>query len=1042
MKVKQNAFTQSRKNRIIKRLSVSLFFILLFSTNVFSQSVGSGTIATFTPSGGFAIDGDLQANIVASGTGDWLKGGAGSGGFVFDSLGNALNGGISFHLTDNYGGNDNSFGGGDKANGNPNGWSWSAGSVNGKTDINNVLIHFSTDVNGHQWLIVAADRSSNSGSAYLDFEFLQAPLTVNPNGTFTSTGPNGGRTAGDFSLTFLSSGGTFILETWQGSGSSYNYVTSNAPAGSVYGASNASSVPVSFGAFGSTTYASGTFTEGAIDLTALLGSVNPCTQLAIKTIFVKTKTSAAASASIMDFVNPLQVKLQLGVAQPGADQTKCSTGASTLFTMAGAATASPGDFVKTIAWRLISGTGTIADSTSLTSGVQITSASATLQLTIMTNNGCTASGTVNLTVNSTPTAAINGTSASSVCSSSPIVLTASTNQPGSIYLWSPGNATTSSISVSPGSSATYSLTVTGTNGCASGKATKTLAVNNVPTVTLDNVSLCEGQYKDLCSHVSGTTSPDLTYEWSNGLDVACFTVTVPNTYSVVVTDGFGCTATASLNVALIQPPNLKVTASKPLPVKFCNGDSVTLTATGAATYLWTGGSTTSSIKVKSDGLYSVTGSSAPGCIISVLTYVTVTPGPTVTITPNGSTTFCQGGSVKLTASGASTYAWGNGATTLFINASTNATYSVVGTDASGCKGSASQVVTVNPLPNVTLAPINPVCINQGVIDLNGGSPVGGTFSGPGVSTNAFNPAAAGGIGTYTITYSYTNANSCTNTATASLSVNSITSAPGAISGPASGVCANTSKTYSIAPVSGALSYSWATSGGISVTSGQGSTSVTLSFSPSFVSGFISVSANGPCGFSTASTLVINSYPNAPSQILGNANPCKAGKNVYWVTPVTGATTYTWTVPAGSSIASGQGTASITVNTGKKSGSITVKASNACGDNGTAATLAINTGCRTMDPVSGVPIDIPDNSIAATIYPNPAHDVLNVLFMSNTEDIYTLRIFDMMGKLVVNQVRKSEIGDNVIQLNLNLAKGLYVVSLTSGELSKQSKIVVE
>ena len=78
----------------------------------------------------------------------------------------------------------------------------------------------------------------------------------------------------------------------------------------------------------------------------------------------------------------------------------------------------------------------------------------------------------------------------------------------------------------------------------------------------------------------------------------------------------------------------------------------------------------------------------------------------------------------------------------------------------------------------------------------------------------------------------------------------------------------------------------------------------------------------------------------------------------------------------------------------------------------------------------------------TAYPNPAHDQLNVLFTSSNDDDYSLRIMDMTGRLVVDQVKKAQEGDNVIKLNLNLAKGLYMISLSSGDLSKQSKIIVE
>jgi len=359
----------------------------------------------------------------------------------------------------------------------------------------------------------------------------------------------------------------------------------------------------------------------------------------------------------------------------------------------------------------------------------------------------------------------------------------------------------------------------------------------------------------------------------------------------------------------------------------------------------------------------------------------------------------------------------------------------VGIDGNGCRGSASKVVTVNPLPSVSLANLGSVCIASGAISLNQGSPSGGIYSGPGISINGFNPVTAGGIGNYTITYTYTNGNGCSNSASGLILVSNFTPAPGAISGQVLGVCPNSYKVYSVGYVAAANSYTWTAPANAIITAGQGTQSVTVSFNSSFVSGALSVIASGACGNSTSSIAVINSKPNTPGQIYGNGNPCRKGMNIYWVKPVAGATSYTWTVPAGTSILSGQGTDSIAVNTGNKSGSITVSASNACGTNGASSALAVNVSCRTTDLTEV-------NDITMVAYPNPVHDQLNVLFISDTENEYTLKITDMTGRLVTEQLKKADIGDNVVSLNLKLASGIYIVSLTSGELNKQIKVVVE
>jgi hypothetical protein len=70
---------------------------------------------------------------------------------------------------------------------------------------------------------------------------------------------------------------------------------------------------------------------------------------------------------------------------------------------------------------------------------------------------------------------------------------------------------------------------------------------------------------------------------------------------------------------------------------------------------------------------------------------------------------------------------------------------------------------------------------------------------------------------------------------------------------------------------------------------------------------------------------------APGAISGNTNICELASGTYSISAVPLATSYTWTVPAGLMINSGQGTTSISVTaTGTTGGNITVSATNACG----------------------------------------------------------------------------------------------------------------
>lgn len=82
------------------------------------------------------------------------------------------------------------------------------------------------------------------------------------------------------------------------------------------------------------------------------------------------------------------------------------------------------------------------------------------------------------------------------------------------------------------------------------------------------------------------------------------------------------------------------------------------------------------------------------------------------------------------------------------------------------------VAIVNALPEVswTSFEYDTLCISWLPVDLSGGLPAGGTYSGDGVTNNVFDPSAAG-AGNHVITYTWSDANDCTNTTSITLSVN-------------------------------------------------------------------------------------------------------------------------------------------------------------------------------------------------------------------------------------------------------------------------------
>jgi hypothetical protein len=140
-----------------------------------------------------------------------------------------------------------------------------------------------------------------------------------------------------------------------------------------------------------------------------------------------------------------------------------------------------------------------------------------------------------------------------------------------------------------------------------------------------------------------------------------------------------------------------------------------------------------------------------------------------------SNTFCEGDTATLTASGGSNYQWSpsnglsstSGSTVLAFPASTT-TYTVTA-DNNGCQVSRTILITILPAPNVTFALTDSICVNNGPLTLTGGSPSGGTYSGPSVAAGIFRPGQAG-AGMQTLTYTYTDGNGCSNSESSDIMV--------------------------------------------------------------------------------------------------------------------------------------------------------------------------------------------------------------------------------------------------------------------------------
>ncbi len=343
-------------------------------------------------------------------------------------------------------------------------------------------------------------------------------------------------------------------------------------------------------------------------------------------------------------------------------------------------------------------------------------------------NGCKSYNIVNteIFVNALPTVVYTGSD--TVCFGDSILATATfTGESPFSYTYNGNtinniNATSNSMYFKPTVSTQYTITnVTDNNGCAiNGNLSNIIVgINSLPTYTTGPFdTICYGQSATLSTNLTGASPWNFTINISGYLladtsSIAQFTrtdsPTLKTVYKIVaLTDGNGCSMNSSLNT-----------------------DSVEIFVNALPTPTFTG-------------------LAAAYCVDAAAATLTPSPvGGTFTGAGISGSTFTPATATAGLRTVTYTYTDGNGCT----NTSTNST-------------------VVNALPTPTFTGLAAAyCVDAAAATLTP-SPVGGTFTGAGISGSTFSPATAT-TGSYTITYSYTDGNSCVNTATHSTVVNAL-----------------------------------------------------------------------------------------------------------------------------------------------------------------------------------------------------------------------------------------------------------------------------
>ncbi|MFZ9386819.1 MAG: S8 family serine peptidase [Chitinophagaceae bacterium] len=288
-------------------------------------------------------------------------------------------------------------------------------------------------------------------------------------------------------------------------------------------------------------------------------------------------------------------------------------------------------------------------------------------LSVAASNGScqTTPSDLAITINTTPAAPTGGGNQSqTVCLPNTIpTLTATASVPaGHTVVWY-NAATGGTVVPSPtlntaGSVTYYAASVNSTTNCESN--TRTAVTLTITTVAQASVTasgattFCQG------GSVTLTANSGTSYSWSNGATTQSINVNTSGAYTVTVTTS-GCTSTSPATNVTVNPlPTATISAGGPLA--FCQGGSVTLTASAGSSWSWSNGATTQSINVSNPGNYTVTVTSAAGCSASSsATSVSVSPNPAVTITAAPYSSLFPGLVTNLTANvtpaGTYNYTW-------------------------------------------------------------------------------------------------------------------------------------------------------------------------------------------------------------------------------------------------------------------------------------------------------------------------------------------------------------------------------------------------
>jgi Secretion system C-terminal sorting domain/PKD-like domain len=259
----------------------------------------------------------------------------------------------------------------------------------------------------------------------------------------------------------------------------------------------------------------------------------------------------------------------------------------------------------------------------------------------------------------------------------------------------------------------------------------------------------------------------------------------------------------------------------------------------------------------------------------------------------------------------------------------------------------------------------------------------------------------------------------------------------AVAGQIAGLCGGNTYTYTITDTALASSYSVAAPAGAVV-----NFTSTLVFTVTYPAGFtvnttttipnkslVITSVNGMGSSATVKTVTLSTAMAAITTVSGGTTYSSCNQT-FSASAVVGASTYTWTVPTGATIVSGQGSSSVVVNYGALTGNQTIKvlATNGCGVSTALKSVTLTSGSCPLVKQSEFNSPLVNE---VTLYPNPATNVFNVELNASTDVQMEMTVYAMNGSLVNSKNIQLTEGNNTITEDISsLSTGIYFVKFTN------------